>query len=62
MRGGGDAGAVPGFADLLVWNMMRDDALTHTPVALDPYPNLKTLFEMVGKYPEVKAWVAKVTA
>ena len=53
---------MPGFADLLVWNMMRDDALTHTPVALDPYPNLKTLFEMVGKYPEVKAWVAKVTA
>ena len=41
---------------------MRDDALTHTPVALSLYPHLKALFETVGKNPEVKAWVAKVTA
>lgn len=59
---GGCAGALPGFVDLLVWNRIRDDALSHTPVDLSAYPNLKALSEAVGSLPEVKSWVAKVSA
>lgn len=53
------AGSVPGFADALVFNMIRDDALVQTPVDLSPYPNMKALFEAMGSIPEVKAWIAK---
>ena len=45
--------------DLIVYNMVRDDAIMHTPVDLHPYPLLKSLYESVDNYPEVKAWVTK---
>jgi glutathione S-transferase len=53
---------VPGFTDVAVFNMIRDDAVVRTPVDLTPYPNLKALFEAVGSRPEVKEWISAAEA
>ena len=46
-----------GFVDAIVFNMIRDCGVAHTPVDLSAYPNLKAVYEAVGNIPEVKALV-----
>lgn len=53
------AGSGPGFVDVTVFNMLRDDALLHTAPDMTACPSLKALFDAVGSVPEVKAWVDK---
>jgi hypothetical protein len=51
------AGALPGFADIAVYNMIRDDGILYSPVDLAAYPNLQRLYSAVAGVPEVREWV-----
>lgn len=45
------------LADLALFNAV-DNALVEAPKALDPFPRLKTHFELVAERPRVKAYLA----
>ena len=51
------AGDVPGFADVTIFNMVRDDRLLHGEKDLTLYPNLKAMCDAVDAVPEVRQWI-----